>query len=175
VGTSFTFDIHNDEIKTVSHFKEAIKKNREKIFENVEPDDLRIWKVNISTREDNDKLKILRDRPHEKIDVKQELGGEELLPLWNITNCFLNELPEEHIHVIVQTPITTAVPHISSRSNITDFQVNLEDPHSILVWIQNYSPTGAKPALLVESFGAQFTLCGRENTINTLWDGDVVN
>ncbi|CAG8681917.1 7737_t:CDS:2 [Dentiscutata erythropus] len=218
VGTSFTFDIHNDEIKTVSHFKEAIKKNREKIFENVEPDDLRIWKVNISTREDNDKLKILRDRPHEKIDVKQELGGEELLPLWNITNCFPNELPEEHIHVIVQTPITTgkclplcknklalaqwmslvlfhpinilqltplyelhvfkfviAVPHISSRSNITDFQVNLEDSHSILVWIQNYSPTGAKPALLVESFGAQFTLCGRENTINTLWDGDVVN
>ncbi|RIB17162.1 hypothetical protein C2G38_2037957 [Gigaspora rosea] len=33
----------------------------------------------------------------------------------------------------------------------------------------------ANPALLVESFGAQFTLCGRENTINTLWDGDVVN
>ncbi|CAG8601353.1 10204_t:CDS:2 [Gigaspora rosea] len=172
VGITFAFDINKDEIKTVSHLKEAIKK---KIFENVQPYALRIWKVNISTREDNDKLKILRDRPHEKIDVEQELGGEELLPLWNITKCFPNELPEEHIHIIVRTPITTAVPHISSRSNITDFQVNLEDPHSILVWIQNYIPTGAKPALLVESFGAQFTLCGRENTINTLWDGDVVN
>ncbi|CAG8442039.1 10417_t:CDS:2 [Acaulospora morrowiae] len=57
-------------------------------------------------------------------------------------------------------------------------QVNLENPHSILAWIQNYSPTGvtgAKPALLVESFGAQFTLCGRENTINTLWYGNRAN
>lgn len=39
----------------------------------------------------------------------------------------------------------------------------------------NYNPTRANPALLVESFGAQFTLYSYENTINTLWDGDIVN
>ncbi|CAG8547418.1 3496_t:CDS:1 [Ambispora gerdemannii] len=50
------------------------------------------------------------------------------------------------------------------------------DPHSILAWIQNYRlEEGTKPAMLVESFGAQFTLCVRENTINTLWNGDTAN
>ncbi|KAF0528879.1 crinkler family protein [Gigaspora margarita] len=56
-----------------------------------------------------------------------------------------------------------------------DFQIDSENPHSILAWIQNFNLTRAYPALLVELFGAQFTLCGRKNTINTLWGGDVVN
>ncbi|CAG8567970.1 9766_t:CDS:2 [Ambispora leptoticha] len=98
--------------------------------------------------------------------IIQNLGGKRLTPFDDFGDIFAySDL--KNIRIIVQPPVTTAVP-----------QVNLEDPHSILAWIQNYSPTGvagAKPALLVESFGAQFTLCGRENTINTLWYGNRAN
>ncbi|CAG8678714.1 15452_t:CDS:2 [Funneliformis mosseae] len=47
-----------------------------------------------------------------------------------------------------------------------------KDSNSILKWIQEYSPvTGRKPSMLVETFGARFTLCGRDDTIETLWNG----
>ncbi|CAG8727328.1 14750_t:CDS:2, partial [Funneliformis mosseae] len=46
-----------------------------------------------------------------------------------------------------------------------DASLNLE-------WIQKYIPsTGTKPVMLVETYGARFTLCGRNDTIETLWNG----
>lgn len=46
------------------------------------------------------------------------------------------------------------------------------DSNSTLEWIKKYIPsTGTEPVMLVETFGAQFTLCNRNDTIEALWNG----
>ncbi|CAB4441317.1 unnamed protein product [Rhizophagus irregularis] len=75
-------------------------------------------------------------------------------------NSFKDKKSKSAIHIIVQLLTTTTAVSNPFR-----------DSNSILKWIQKYSPvTGRQPLTLVETFGARFTLCGRNDTIETLWN-----
>ncbi|CAB5386474.1 unnamed protein product [Rhizophagus irregularis] len=76
-------------------------------------------------------------------------------------DSFKDKKSKSAIHIIVQLLTTTTAVSNPFR-----------DSNSILKWIQEYSlVTGRQPLTLVETFGARFTLCGRDDTIETLWNG----
>ncbi|GBC46902.2 hypothetical protein GLOIN_2v1668084 [Rhizophagus irregularis DAOM 181602=DAOM 197198] len=128
------------------------------------PDNLNLWKVDRDSVIKN--IKLLGTFSTEN-DIKEKLGGELMEPLLSLDeyfnkDSFKDKKSKSAIHIIVQRlTTTTAVSNPFSDSN------------SILKWIQEYSPvTGRQPlTLLVETFGARFTLCGRDDTIETLWNG----
>ncbi|RIA92650.1 hypothetical protein C1645_804498 [Glomus cerebriforme] len=158
---SCVFEVCINKIDSVSRLKNTIKNEKKNDFSDIDANKLRLWKVNIPI-EKSEKMKILNEVPHSAINIEQEFGGEELFSAKKIQYYFHDQPKDEHIHIIVKLPtITTA---------------NWKDSDSILKWIQRYRPKdGTKPVILVESFGHQFNLCSRENTISTLWNGNLLN
>ena len=87
----FKIEIENNE--PVSNLKEEIKKKNPHIFANLDVDGL--WKVNIPFDE-NDRLNIL------KIQACAEFEGKKLDMTKKVLEYFSGELPDKHIHIIVQ-------------------------------------------------------------------------
>jgi len=60
----------------ISHLQDKIK---EKASLSVPAHRIKLWKITIPTKDMNDeKMKTLINKPHESINVKEELGGELL-------------------------------------------------------------------------------------------------
>ena len=100
------FAVEIDTTKLVSFFKDAIKEKKQNDFANVDADKLKLWKVDISLEEENKKLELVNTKIN--VNIKEELGGEELSPLSKISKHFTFQLADEHIHIIVQCPVEVA-------------------------------------------------------------------
>ena len=74
-----TVDPYRNACYTVALLKDAIK---EKIDDNVKAKDLKLWKVDISFEEENEKLKLVNTKIN--VNIKEELEGVELKRLANI-------------------------------------------------------------------------------------------
>ncbi|RGB39741.1 hypothetical protein C1646_754098 [Rhizophagus diaphanus] len=148
--------IKYEDIK-VSHVKSLILSEKNISYS---PDNLNLWKVDRDSVEKND---ALLETFSTKDDIKEKLGGDLMQPRLHLDeyfnkNSFKDKKSKTAIHIIVQ--LLTAVSN------------PFRDSNSILKWIQEYSPvTGRQLFTLVETFGARFTLCGRDDTIETLWNG----
>ncbi|CAJ0831719.1 17832_t:CDS:2 [Entrophospora sp. SA101] len=88
--------------KTVSELKQVIKNSQKPFFNNVAVKNLKLWKVDISFDEPNEKLSVLRDKTCSVI--KEQLRGMEMRPILKIDEYF-SDIPEgKHIHIIVEHP-----------------------------------------------------------------------
>ncbi|GBC32911.2 hypothetical protein GLOIN_2v1571020 [Rhizophagus irregularis DAOM 181602=DAOM 197198] len=106
---AFQVVIDTTQIKTVALLKDAIK---EKIDDNVKAKDLKLWKVDISFEEENEKLKLVNTKIN--VNIKEELEGVELKPLSKISKYFTSQPADEHIHIIVQRPVETKEVHCTA-------------------------------------------------------------
>ncbi|CAI2194958.1 18663_t:CDS:2, partial [Funneliformis geosporum] len=102
---AFPVDIDTNKVKTIGHLKDAIKEKLHPKFENVTANDIKLWKVDISLEKENKKLELVNTKIN--VNIKNELGGEELPPLSKISKHFPSQPADEHIHIIVQRPVET--------------------------------------------------------------------
>ncbi|GBB93553.1 hypothetical protein RclHR1_21950006 [Rhizophagus clarus] len=70
----------------ISKLKDAIKENQKPFFDNIAPKELKLWKVDISLKEENKKLELVNTKIN--VNIKEDLGGEELPPLSKISKTF---------------------------------------------------------------------------------------
>ncbi|CAG8830763.1 32696_t:CDS:2 [Gigaspora margarita] len=99
IEKSFPADI--DKGMTVGHLKELIKKKKKNAFADIDPNELRLWKVDIPIDVENKNTKIYAENVN---DYK----GVELLPNATMETVFHKE-PENtkfSIRIIVQPPVT---------------------------------------------------------------------
>ncbi|GBB96306.1 hypothetical protein RclHR1_02720021 [Rhizophagus clarus] len=101
---SFPVDIDTNKVKTVGH-QENYQGND---FANVDAYKLKLWKVNISFEEPNEKLDLVDTKIN--VNIKEDLGGEELPPLSKTSKHFPSQPADEHIHIIVQRPVEAKEP-----------------------------------------------------------------
>ena len=94
------FAVEIDTTKLVSFFKDATKEKNAQAFANVDAKDIKLWKVDISFEEENEKLKLVNTKIN--VNIKEELEGVELKPLSKISKHFPSQPADEHIHIIVQ-------------------------------------------------------------------------
>ncbi|GES87991.1 hypothetical protein GLOIN_2v1571020 [Rhizophagus clarus] len=71
-----------------------------------------LWKVDISLEEENEKLKLVNTKIN--VNIKEELGGEELKSLSKISKHFTSQPADEHIHIIVQHPVEMKEVHCTA-------------------------------------------------------------
>ena len=95
---AFTIDISPS--KTIDYLRDAIKMKLSPRFDFIAANQLTLWKVDIPLDNPNDKLALLEASIN--FDIKDELGGNLLLPTRKIGKVFTGELIEEHIHVIAE-------------------------------------------------------------------------
>ncbi|CAB4433246.1 unnamed protein product [Rhizophagus irregularis] len=81
-------------------------------FANVDAKDIKLWKVDISLEEENEKLTAVNTKIN--VNIKDELGGVELLPLSKISKHFTSQPADEHIHIIVQCPVESKEVHCTA-------------------------------------------------------------
>src|SRR6266496_5429600 len=94
LANAFPVDIDKDQL--VGHLKKVIKAEKAPEFDNFPADKLRLWKVTIpGDRDDQLRNLILQD-------------SDELLAIRKISKYFPDSPLEEHIHVLVSPPETTA-------------------------------------------------------------------
>ncbi|RGB36217.1 hypothetical protein C1646_697596 [Rhizophagus diaphanus] len=94
--TSNAFAVDIDREKLVSHLKKVIKAEKQNDFAGIDAEKLRLWKKEI---------------PDDQDDLLSNLtlnDGDELLATKMISKYFPDSPPEEHIHVLVSPPETTA-------------------------------------------------------------------
>ena len=106
------FAVEIDTTKLVSFFKDAIKEKNTQAFANVDAKDIKLWKVDISLEEENEKLELVNTKIN--VNIKEDLGGEELPPLSKISKHFTSQPTDEHIHIIVQRPVETKEVHCTA-------------------------------------------------------------
>ena len=106
------FEVDIDNNKTVNRLKKAIKEEQPQTFTNVDSKDIKLWKVNISLKEPNEKLVVVNTKIN--VNIKEDLGGEELPPLSKISKYFTSQPVDEHIHIIVQRPVETKEVHCTA-------------------------------------------------------------
>src|SRR5437016_3525264 len=94
---AFPVDIDTNKVKTVGHLRDAIKENQKPFFDNIAPKELKLWKVDISLKEENEKLIAVNTKIN--VNIKEDLGGEELPPLSKISKYFTSQPADEHIHI----------------------------------------------------------------------------
>jgi hypothetical protein len=82
------FTVKVNKTEAVSELRKAIK---EEIDDNVKAKDLKLWKVDISLEEENEKLDLVNTKIN--VNIKEELGGVELLPLSKISKYFTSSQP----------------------------------------------------------------------------------
>src|SRR3954453_11411326 len=99
------FNVKVNKTEAVSELKDAIKEKNTQAFANVDAKDIKLWKVDISLEEPNEKLKLVNEKIN--VNIKDELEGEELKPLSKISKHFPSQPADEHIHIIVQRPVET--------------------------------------------------------------------
>ncbi|GES83741.1 P-loop containing nucleoside triphosphate hydrolase protein [Rhizophagus clarus] len=116
--------------------------------------DLELWMVNI-IQEEVYKLKDVKES-----EIREKLGATKLSPTYTFQNYFPKTFKyNSNIHIIVQVPAATGP--------------NWNDPSSIYEWIQQFNLNPGRNRL-VKSFGKDFEFYGRDNTIDTLWNGDKI-
>jgi hypothetical protein len=105
---NFVIDITNEMIY-VSHLQRAVRdaKKENPRFDSIPFNEFELWKVSIPTDDENDKLKTLDTIPPHEIDIKEQLGGEQMYPNKKIGNYFSQNPTDEVIHVIVKPPPAT--------------------------------------------------------------------
>ncbi|RIB20317.1 hypothetical protein C2G38_1207012 [Gigaspora rosea] len=106
------FAVEIDTMKLVSLFREAIKEKLHPKLENVSPNDIKLWKVDIPLEEENQKLELVNTKIN--VNIKEELKGVELKPLSKISKHFPSQPADEHIHIIVQRPVETKEVHCTA-------------------------------------------------------------
>ncbi|GBB93399.1 hypothetical protein RclHR1_21600002 [Rhizophagus clarus] len=106
------FEVDIDNNKTVNRLKKTIKEEQPQTFTNVDSKDIKLWKVNISLEEPNEKLVAVNTKIN--VNIKEDLGGEELPPLSKISKHFTSQPADEHIHIIVQRPVETKEVHCTA-------------------------------------------------------------
>ena len=86
--------------------------NQKPFFDNVALKELKLWKVDIALKEENEKLDLINTKIN--VSIKEELGGAELLPLSKICKHFPSQPADEHIHIIVQRLVETKEVHYTA-------------------------------------------------------------
>ncbi|PKC60668.1 hypothetical protein RhiirA1_467719 [Rhizophagus irregularis] len=101
-------------------------------FANVDVKDIKLWKVDISLEEENEKLDLVNTKIN--VNIKEELGSVELLPLSKISKYFHSQPADEHIHIIVQRPVETKEVHCmgSRLRTCFTFPDGTEDKHIVI-------------------------------------------
>ncbi|CAG8804117.1 28132_t:CDS:2, partial [Racocetra persica] len=79
---------------TIHKLKKAIKSEKAPEFDNIAPDRLRLWRVNI------------RDNSNELVNI--DLHNYDQLKATKKIKAYFDVLPEEHIHLIVLPPVFTS-------------------------------------------------------------------
>src|SRR5436305_5259472 len=106
------FNVKVNKTEAVSELRDAIKEKNTQAFANVDAKDIKLWKVDISLEEPNEKLKLVNEKIN--VNIKDELEGEELKPLSKISKHFPSQPADEHIHIIVQRPVETKEVHCTA-------------------------------------------------------------
>ena len=83
----------------VSDLKEAIKNKNRNDFADIDAHKLTLWRVSISSDDDNELKGLKLENNHDK-------GIKMMKPLERISLAFSDNPTENHIHVIVQPPVT---------------------------------------------------------------------
>ncbi|PKK60007.1 hypothetical protein RhiirC2_793980 [Rhizophagus irregularis] len=96
-------------IITLSCLVERYQGKNTQAFANIDAKDIKLWKVNIFLEEENEKLTAVNTKIN--VNIKDELGGVELLPLLKISKHFTFQPADEHIHIIVQCPVEMKEVH----------------------------------------------------------------
>src|SRR5437868_11208874 len=99
------FNVKINKTEAVSELKDTIKEKQKPFFDNVAPKDIKLWKVDISLKEENKKLFAVNTKIN--VNIKDKLEGEELKPLSKISKHFPSQPADKHIHIIVQRPVET--------------------------------------------------------------------
>ncbi|GBB96613.1 hypothetical protein RclHR1_00280005 [Rhizophagus clarus] len=125
---NFVVDITNEMIY-VSHIQRAVRdaKKEDPPFNSIPFNKIGLWKVSIPTNYENDKLKTLDTIPSHEIDIKEQLGGEEMYPNTRIENYLSQNNPtNNHIHIIVRPlpPVTTAGTFIMGPAGLVHLFVD---------------------------------------------------
>ncbi|CAB4434128.1 unnamed protein product [Rhizophagus irregularis] len=129
------FNVKVNKTETVSELKKPIKEENTQSFANVDAKDIKLWKVDISLEEENEKLDLVNTKIN--VNIKEELGGVELLPLSKISKYFHSQPADEHIHIIVQRPVETKEVYCTatfevSASHMFTFPNGTEDKHIVI-------------------------------------------
>ena len=74
------FEVDIEINKSISKLRDAIKEKKQNDFANVDPDKLKLWKVDISL-EENKKLGLVNTKIN--VNIKEELGGVDFRRLAN--------------------------------------------------------------------------------------------
>ncbi|RHZ82216.1 hypothetical protein Glove_110g19 [Diversispora epigaea] len=114
-------------------------------------DILNLWKINAKKYDLN---------PVYTEDDIEELGGKIMESEQNFVNYFPNvpDAKDVNIHIVAVITSTTAGP-------------NWNDASSIYEWIQQFTLNRGRNRLVM-SFGKNFEFCGRDDAVDTLWNGD---
>ncbi|EXX72530.1 hypothetical protein RirG_068450 [Rhizophagus irregularis DAOM 197198w] len=83
------FAVEIDTTKLVSFFRDTIKEKNTQAFANVDAKGIKLWKVDISLKEENKKLELINTKIN--VNIKENLGGVELLPLSKISKHFTSQ------------------------------------------------------------------------------------
>ncbi|KAF9312833.1 hypothetical protein BG003_005869 [Podila horticola] len=113
-ATSHVFDIDINPAKSVAHLKDLIKAKKTIDFHDIDSDKLTLWRVSISSPDDDDdNFSILLENVPDK-DKKKLKSSTKL------SKVFEMDLPEETIHVIVQRPPPEGRPRPFSEFTLTE-------------------------------------------------------
>ncbi|KAF9300785.1 hypothetical protein BGZ74_007516 [Mortierella antarctica] len=93
-ATSNAFSVEIDPSKTVDGLKKLIKSEKTNDFNDIDADKLTLWRVSIPIIDD-DKIPILLNKVTSDKKTKLDLAKR-------LSKVFLEELPEETVHIIVQ-------------------------------------------------------------------------
>ncbi|GES92452.1 hypothetical protein GLOIN_2v583658 [Rhizophagus clarus] len=172
---SFTEDIGeeydtDDKVKIkfvdfkVSHLKEKLF--RRQIIKDITSSSeyIDLWKVDgKKVNEEENNLKEFTES-----DIKEKLGGVKMVGKNKLKSYFIkmSEEEEEDIHVFIVST-TTAGP---SQQGVPQGP-NWNDASSVYSWIQTFQLNRGRNRL-VTSFGMDFEFCGRDDTIDILWNGN---
>jgi hypothetical protein len=91
------FSIEIGRTKTVATLQNAIKENQRIIFQHVDPRNVDLWQVSIfndtSLKQNVEELNLQNKQP--------------LLSSTKLSNVFLEEPKDEHVHIVVRLPSTS--------------------------------------------------------------------
>ncbi len=79
----------------VSHLKDAIYNKKSKKFFTIDSSNLKLWKVDILTKDKNDKLKILNIISPYEINIKKQFRGKKIYSNQKIKYYFSKDLDNE--------------------------------------------------------------------------------
>ncbi|RHZ70234.1 hypothetical protein Glove_274g2 [Diversispora epigaea] len=113
------FEIEINKTKTINALKKAIKGEQKNTFATIDAHQLKLWKVNISLSESNEKLNLLNNRSHAMIE--EGLEGIKLLASEDVQDYF-KQPTKKHIHIIVECPPEST---ISSSQEVQELRERL--------------------------------------------------